>query len=207
MKRGNSWLQWSVLKKSFLGVLMTELIWRCSCVYICREFSLETAGRTFRLTKDMVSVRRFQKTLHGKRRHWACLRAVQWNSEFVHVGKQPSLFSHSGGDCSQCNRAVLWHRQNHVLHLRALVPNPAGGWTEDGENASKQGVTLSDNNSLVLMVSLLILIKLWHISCPVFQLPRHCSSIQMLHPSAEPKPGVYTVCPPAVWVWFHPCII
>ncbi|KAM9337093.1 glycine--tRNA ligase-like [Symphorus nematophorus] len=28
------------------------------------EFSLETAGRTFILTKDMVSVKRFQKTLH-----------------------------------------------------------------------------------------------------------------------------------------------
>ncbi|XP_051266520.1 glycine--tRNA ligase isoform X1 [Dicentrarchus labrax] len=28
------------------------------------EFSLETAGKTFKLTKDMVSVKRFQKTLH-----------------------------------------------------------------------------------------------------------------------------------------------
>uniref|UniRef100_A0A671WE64 Glycine--tRNA ligase n=1 Tax=Sparus aurata TaxID=8175 RepID=A0A671WE64_SPAAU len=28
------------------------------------EFSLDTAGRTFKLTKDMVGVRRFQKTLH-----------------------------------------------------------------------------------------------------------------------------------------------
>ena len=32
----------------------------------CSEFTIKTAGKTFRLTKDMVSVKRFQKTLHGE---------------------------------------------------------------------------------------------------------------------------------------------
>lgn len=27
---------------------------------------METEGKTFKLTKDMVTVKRFQKTLHGK---------------------------------------------------------------------------------------------------------------------------------------------
>lgn len=31
-----------------------------------REFSIETEGKTFKLTKDMVSVKRYQKTLHGE---------------------------------------------------------------------------------------------------------------------------------------------
>lgn len=35
-------------------------------VFICREFTIETAGKTFKLTKDMVCVKRFQKTLHGE---------------------------------------------------------------------------------------------------------------------------------------------
>lgn len=34
--------------------------------FICREFTIETAGKTFKLTKDMVCVKRFQKTLHGE---------------------------------------------------------------------------------------------------------------------------------------------
>lgn len=33
---------------------------------ISREFTIETEGKTFKLTKDMVSVKRFQKTLHGE---------------------------------------------------------------------------------------------------------------------------------------------
>lgn len=32
---------------------------------VYREFTIETEGKTFQLTKDMVSVKRFQKTLHG----------------------------------------------------------------------------------------------------------------------------------------------
>lgn len=35
-------------------------------VALCSEFTIETEGKTFKLTKDMVSVKRFQKTLHGK---------------------------------------------------------------------------------------------------------------------------------------------
>lgn len=35
-------------------------------LFHCREFTVETEGKTFQLTKDMVSVKRFQKTLHGK---------------------------------------------------------------------------------------------------------------------------------------------
>ncbi len=31
------------------------------------EFTIETEGKTFKLTKDMVNVKRFQKTLHGKK--------------------------------------------------------------------------------------------------------------------------------------------
>lgn len=31
-----------------------------------REFTIETDGKTFKLTKDMVCVKRFQKTLHGE---------------------------------------------------------------------------------------------------------------------------------------------
>lgn len=34
--------------------------------FLCREFTVETEGKTFTLTKDMVTVKRFQKTLHGK---------------------------------------------------------------------------------------------------------------------------------------------
>lgn len=34
--------------------------------FISREFTIETEGKTFKLTKDMVSVKRFQKTLHGE---------------------------------------------------------------------------------------------------------------------------------------------
>ncbi len=33
----------------------------------CSEFTIETEGKTFKLTKDMVNVKRFQKTLHGKK--------------------------------------------------------------------------------------------------------------------------------------------
>ncbi|KAJ7396163.1 glycine--tRNA ligase [Pitangus sulphuratus] len=32
--------------------------------FLCREFTVETEGKTFKLTKDMVTVKRFQKTLH-----------------------------------------------------------------------------------------------------------------------------------------------
>lgn len=35
-------------------------------LFHCREFTVETEGKTFQLTKDMVNVKRFQKTLHGK---------------------------------------------------------------------------------------------------------------------------------------------
>ena len=34
--------------------------------FLHREFTVETEGKTFKLTKDMVSVKRFQKTLHGE---------------------------------------------------------------------------------------------------------------------------------------------
>lgn len=37
-------------------------------VALCSEFTIETEGKTFKLTKDMVSVKRFQKTLHGERK-------------------------------------------------------------------------------------------------------------------------------------------
>lgn len=30
------------------------------------EFTIETEGKSFKLTKNMVSVKRFQKTLHGE---------------------------------------------------------------------------------------------------------------------------------------------
>lgn len=36
------------------------------CLFESREFTIETEGKTFKLTKDMVSVKRFQKTLHGE---------------------------------------------------------------------------------------------------------------------------------------------
>lgn len=35
-------------------------------VALCSEFTIETEGKTFKITKDMVSVKRFQKTLHGE---------------------------------------------------------------------------------------------------------------------------------------------
>lgn len=34
--------------------------------FVSREFTIETEGKTFKLTKDMVSVKRFQKTVHGE---------------------------------------------------------------------------------------------------------------------------------------------
>lgn len=40
------------------------------CVYIViyfSEFTIETEGKTFKITKDMVNIKRFQKTLHGKK--------------------------------------------------------------------------------------------------------------------------------------------
>lgn len=42
---------------------------------LCREFTIETEGKTFKLTKDMVSVKRFTKTLHGE----------------IHSGRQSNL--------------------------------------------------------------------------------------------------------------------
>lgn len=56
------------------------LIWWC-CVHVHREFSFEMEGKKFKLTKDMVSVKRFQKTLHGKGWHqtlalWPSSRTV-----------------------------------------------------------------------------------------------------------------------------------
>lgn len=56
------------------------LHFRCYCVYRCREFSFETEGKKFTLTRDMVGVKRLQKTLHGKRWHRTCFVAVEWNS-------------------------------------------------------------------------------------------------------------------------------
>ena len=38
-------------------------MWTC---LVCSEFTIETEGKSFRLTKDMVSVKRFQKTLYGE---------------------------------------------------------------------------------------------------------------------------------------------
>jgi hypothetical protein len=41
-------------------------MWGFFCfILFCREFTIETEGKTFQLTKDMVNVKRFQKTLHG----------------------------------------------------------------------------------------------------------------------------------------------
>lgn len=39
---------------------------QCLFVSLLREFTIETEGKSFKLTKDMVSVKRFQKTLHGE---------------------------------------------------------------------------------------------------------------------------------------------
>lgn len=170
----------------------SKLIW--CCVYACREFSLETAGKTFKLTKDMVSVKRFQKTLHGKRRAnfpQRC-RTEQWA---VHVGKQQSLFSHSGGDCSQCNRAVLWHRPNHVLYLRTLVPRPARGWTEDGENTPKTSkeiwVTMTVLVFFLIIKYVLFLVQ--YFSFPATVAPYKCS-ILPLSQNQEFKTFVQQLC-------------
>lgn len=68
--------------------LYAKLIWWCCCcVYVCREFSFQTEGKTFKLTKDMVSVKRFQKTLHGKRRHQTWFQSRIVEEYFVLVGK------------------------------------------------------------------------------------------------------------------------
>ena len=43
--------------------LLVINVWMC---LVCSEFTIETEGKSFRLTKDMVSVKRFQKTLYGE---------------------------------------------------------------------------------------------------------------------------------------------
>ncbi|KTG43837.1 hypothetical protein cypCar_00027237, partial [Cyprinus carpio] len=59
---------------NFLHILITTIIkafeWDLNSlsrvVFLCHcsEFTIETEGKTFKLTKDMVNVKRFQKTLH-----------------------------------------------------------------------------------------------------------------------------------------------
>lgn len=55
-----------------------------------REFTVKTEGKSFKLTKDMVSVKRFQKTLHGEiptgRRNFSllCTKAEIDGFQLVH---------------------------------------------------------------------------------------------------------------------------
>lgn len=46
-------------------ILSPPVLSRC-LVSPNREFTVKTEGKSFKLTKDMVSVKRFQKTLHGE---------------------------------------------------------------------------------------------------------------------------------------------
>lgn len=46
-------------------ILSPPVLSRC-LVSPHREFTVKTEGKSFKLTKDMVSVKRFQKTLHGE---------------------------------------------------------------------------------------------------------------------------------------------
>lgn len=74
-----------------------------------REFAIETDGKRFKLTKDMVGVKRFQKTLHGERNRnnvvsWrlvfsysCCFCGAQWRTSFPTWSSRPSA---SGGSCT-----------------------------------------------------------------------------------------------------------
>lgn len=48
-----------------LGGLLMNLISLYIYFFAHREFTIETEGKKFKLTKDMVAVKRFQKTVHG----------------------------------------------------------------------------------------------------------------------------------------------
>uniref|UniRef100_A0A8B9ET71 Glycine--tRNA ligase n=1 Tax=Anser cygnoides TaxID=8845 RepID=A0A8B9ET71_ANSCY len=61
------------LEKSFDSEIVLQCLvicfstcyaFKCLFFFLCREFTVETEGKTFTLTKDMVTVKRFQKTLH-----------------------------------------------------------------------------------------------------------------------------------------------
>ena len=52
-----------VLMHMIYWLVINMWMWMC---LVCSEFTIETEGKSFRLTKDMVSVKRFQKTLYGE---------------------------------------------------------------------------------------------------------------------------------------------
>lgn len=107
-------------------------------IFIYRAFTIETEGKSFKLTKDMVSVKRFQKTLHGEIHSrdirvlciefglfnilGLCWKVFTWilclqsrnqslyEDDFYRKHFLSVSVAHSGGSCPQCNRALLWHR-------------------------------------------------------------------------------------------------
>lgn len=60
-----------------------------------REFSFDTEGKTFTLTKDMVTVKRFQKTLHGKPSNeiYRCIKDIKWSSVLLWCEHKPLFFT------------------------------------------------------------------------------------------------------------------
>lgn len=118
-----------------------------------REFTVETEGKTFKLTKDMVSVKRFQKTLHGEVSLGGAGSLASMHESRASFHSVPAATIHksitvqrwllnctplvrfvhrSGRGRSQCHRAVLRHRQDHVLHLRAHIPYQRRWRAENG---------------------------------------------------------------------------
>lgn len=55
-----------------------------------RAFAIETEGKTFKLTKDMVSVKRFQKTVHGEFHPGENL-SIKVGIRFLHLCLSPAV--------------------------------------------------------------------------------------------------------------------
>lgn len=56
-----------------------------------REFTIESEGKSFKLTKDMVGVKRFQKTLHGEIHYVVTsLSNLQWRCGSNNTHSSPS---------------------------------------------------------------------------------------------------------------------
>lgn len=102
------WLLWSSSQSKVMQLWKYNLFSSCcsswmTFFFLCREFTVETEGKTFTLTKDMVTVKRFQKTLHGK-----CF--VVWSTDVR--GRSGYALNVELISCRVLVVFVPWHRKN-----------------------------------------------------------------------------------------------